>query len=174
MLKPRSMREKRENRNLLLPPLGRAKLRESESDERQSRRMSLRRPMLPVQPEDIGSGRNAEVAAQDVVERPTVACLNCVLYFAHDRCERHQNDQNALSWKTWLGCEEHRLEAYATLVFRALERSLRTILEAIAVSQRWRRDGVMSPYAPSASEQEVSPRNVRMRRASSSGHSTGK
>ena len=36
---------------------------------------------------------------------------------------------------------EHRLEAYATLVFRTIERSLRTILEAIAVSPRWQRNG---------------------------------
>jgi hypothetical protein len=37
------MREKRENRNPLFPPRSREKLRESESDERQSRRMSLPR-----------------------------------------------------------------------------------------------------------------------------------
>jgi hypothetical protein len=41
--------------------------------------------------------------------------------------------------KTSLGATEHRLETYATLVFRTNERSLRNILEALAVSQRWRR-----------------------------------
>ena len=32
---------------------------------------------------------------------------------------------------------EHRLEAYAPLVFRTFKRFLRTILEAVAVSPRW-------------------------------------
>jgi hypothetical protein len=54
----------------------------------------------------------------------------------------HNSEETADSWKTPLGANEHRLEAYATLVFRTLERSLRAILVAITVSPRWRRDGV--------------------------------
>jgi hypothetical protein len=47
------------------------------------------------------------------------------------------------TWKTRLeGAKEHRLEAYATLVLRTIERFLRGIPEAIAVDPEWRRDGV--------------------------------
>jgi hypothetical protein len=46
------------------------------------------------------------------------------------------------NWKTSLGAKEHRLEAYATLVFRTVERSLRAIPVAIAVNPRWGRYGV--------------------------------
>jgi hypothetical protein len=53
-----------------------------------------------------------------------------------------QLEETADSWEISLGTTEHRLEAYATLVFRTIERSLRTILRAIPVSPRWRRDGV--------------------------------
>ena len=41
-----------------------------------------------------------------------------------------------------IGAKEHRLEAYATLVFQTVERSLRAILVAITVSPRYRRDSV--------------------------------
>jgi hypothetical protein len=53
-----------------------------------------------------------------------------------------QLGENGGYWKTSLGAKEHRLEAYATLVFRTVERSLKAILVAIAVNPRWRRDGV--------------------------------
>jgi hypothetical protein len=47
------------------------------------------------------------------------------------------------TWKTRFdGAKEHRLSAYATLVFRTAERSLRAILGAIAVHLEFRRDGV--------------------------------
>jgi hypothetical protein len=54
----------------------------------------------------------------------------------------HNSGGTADSWKTSLGAKEHRLEAYATLVFRTAERFLRAILGAIAVHLEFRRDGV--------------------------------
>ena len=54
----------------------------------------------------------------------------------------HNLEGTADNWKTSLGAKEHRLEAYATLVFQTVERSLGSILVAIAVTPRWRRDGV--------------------------------
>jgi hypothetical protein len=54
----------------------------------------------------------------------------------------HNSGETADSWKTSLGAKEHRLEAYATLVLRTAERSLRAILGAIAVHLEFRRDGV--------------------------------
>jgi hypothetical protein len=54
----------------------------------------------------------------------------------------HNLEGTADNWKTSLGAKEHRLEAYATLVFRTVERSLRAIPVAIAVNPRWGRYGV--------------------------------
>ena len=46
-----------------------------------------------------------------------------------------------------VGATEHRLEAYATLVFRTIERSLRTTLKVIAANPFWRRGGLQSATA---------------------------
>jgi hypothetical protein len=48
------------------------------------------------------------------------------------------------TWKTpFAGAKEHRLEAYATFVFRTVERSLRAILQAVTVHPQLRRNGAM-------------------------------
>jgi hypothetical protein len=46
----------------------------------------------------------------------------------------HNLEGTADNWKTSLGAKEHRLEAYATLIFRTVERFLRSIPEAISVN----------------------------------------
>ena len=40
----------------------------------------------------------------------------------------HNLEGTADNWKTSLSAKEHRLEAYATLIFRPVERSLKAIL----------------------------------------------
>jgi hypothetical protein len=48
----------------------------------------------------------------------------------------HNLEGTAGNLKKSLGAKEHRLEAYATLVFRPVERSLKAILVVIAVDPR--------------------------------------